>query len=124
MTKPLALVLYENLFPGSQLVNKLDDMGYRVESIDDPAQALPACVSRKPMLLIADLYSQKGDVCDAIALLGKTETTAHIPVLAINPNDNVKLRDRAVAAGAKLVVADEALLQHLDHFLNQVLEID
>ena len=73
---------------------------------------------------LADLYSQKGDVFEAITLLAKDKSTEHIPVLAINPNDNDKLRDRAIAAGAKLVVADEALLHHLDHFLNQVLEID
>ena len=37
MTQPLALVLYEKLLPGSQLVNRLQDLNYRVQTIADPA---------------------------------------------------------------------------------------
>ena len=35
MTQPLALVLYEKLLPGSQLVNRLQDLNYRVQVIPD-----------------------------------------------------------------------------------------
>ena len=35
MTQPLALVLYERLLPGSQLVNRLQDLNYRVQVIAD-----------------------------------------------------------------------------------------
>ena len=39
MTQPLALVLYEKLLPGSQLVNRLQDLNYRVQTIADAASA-------------------------------------------------------------------------------------
>ena len=38
MSEPLALVLYEKLLPGSQLVNRLQDLKYRVQTISDPAK--------------------------------------------------------------------------------------
>ena len=37
MTEPLALVVYEKLLPGSQIVNRLQDLNYRVQTISDPA---------------------------------------------------------------------------------------
>ena len=39
MTQPLALVLYEKLLPGSQLVNRLQDLNYRVQAIADAEPA-------------------------------------------------------------------------------------
>src|SRR5262245_49139849 len=38
MTEPLALVVYEKLLPGSQLVNRLQDLKYRVQTVADPTQ--------------------------------------------------------------------------------------
>src|SRR2546423_14440364 len=40
MTQPLALVFYESLMPGSQVVNRLQDLKYRVQTINDPAMLL------------------------------------------------------------------------------------
>lgn len=123
MTMPLALVLYENLLPGSQLVNRLEDMGYRVLACHDAAQLGRECRARKPLIVLADLYSEKRDICAAIAALRADPETEHIPVLAINPNDNPALRQSAMKAGAALVVADEVILHHLQNFLDQALEI-
>lgn len=124
MTKPLALVLYENLLPGSQLVNRLTDMGYRVFALTDPGRLGEEVMSRKPMLLIVDLYSSTHDVCEEIGRLKKQEATSHLPVLAITPNDNQFLRETALGLGARLVVADDVILHHLPQFLDQVLEVD
>ena len=35
MTQPLALVVYEKLLPGTQLVNRLQDLHYRVQAVTD-----------------------------------------------------------------------------------------
>ena len=35
--QPLALVLYEKLLPGTQLVNRLQDLNYRVQTVNDAA---------------------------------------------------------------------------------------
>ena len=44
MTKPLALVFYERLMPGSQLVNGLQDLGYRVLAITEAALLMPCAL--------------------------------------------------------------------------------
>ena len=53
--QPLALVFYEKLMPGSQLVNKLQDLNYRVQTVNDPALLQPGAPRESPLLVIADL---------------------------------------------------------------------
>ena len=43
MIQPLALVFYERLLPGSQVVNRLQDMRYRVQVVGDPAGLVKGC---------------------------------------------------------------------------------
>ncbi len=43
MTQPLALVFYEKLMPGSQLVNRLQDLNYRVQAVNDSGVAAAMC---------------------------------------------------------------------------------
>src|SRR3954471_11529819 len=62
MTKPLALVFYERLMPGSQLVNRLQDLGYRVSTCTDLACVLAQAETELPMVLVMDLTSDHGDV--------------------------------------------------------------
>ena len=51
MKQPLALVFYERLLPGTQLVNRLQDLHYRVQTIES-AEALPeAAREAMPMVL-------------------------------------------------------------------------
>ena len=71
MTQPLAIVLYERLLPGSKLVNRLQDLGYRVLTVTAPG-ALVACAEQeKPMLAAADMVAARGGVAEAIAQLKK-----------------------------------------------------
>lgn len=123
MTKPLALVLYQNIFPCAQLVNRLDDMGYRVETLTEAGELVPETRAKKPIIVVADLYAEDGDVCGAIQALKANKDIAHVPILAINPNNNEALRREALSCGANLVVADEVVLHHLPEFLNQALEV-
>ena len=63
--QPLAIVFYERLMPGSQLVNRLQDLNYRVLALDNAAR-LTATVQREmPLLLLADLAA-KGEILEAI----------------------------------------------------------
>ena len=55
MTEPLALVFYEKLMPGSQIVNRLQDLKYRVQTIGDAASLVEAGEHAKPLLVVADL---------------------------------------------------------------------
>ena len=57
MTQPLALVFYEKLLPGSQLVNRLQDLNYRVLAVNDLPALLRSAQSEGPMLAVVDLES-------------------------------------------------------------------
>ncbi|HZQ47351.1 MAG TPA: hypothetical protein VFC07_10095 [Verrucomicrobiae bacterium] len=124
MTQPLALVLYEKLLPGSQLVNRLQDLGYRV-LVAPGADALVACAEQeKPMLVLADLASAHAKVPEAIAKLRQHPATSHLPVIAFADEKEAALRTAAESAGAALVVNDAAILTHLEQFLERALRLD
>jgi len=124
MTQPLALVLYEKLLPGTQLVNRLHDLKYRVQTVTDP-DALVACAQQeKPMLVLADLVSTRNTVCGAIGNLRQNPETQHIPVIAFAPEEATDLQTAARTAGAALVASETAILSHLSHFLEQALRVE
>ena len=123
MIQPLALVIYQRLLPGSQLVNRLQDLNYRVLVQSDVA-GLAATVQREsPLLLLIDL-TVPGDVPGALATLRSTPATAHVPVLGFAPENAPELLPAAQAAGANLAVTDSALLNHLAQLLDQALHLD
>jgi CheY-like chemotaxis protein len=124
MVQPLALVLYEKLLPGTQLVNRLQDLNYRVRAVNDPA-ALVACAElEKPMVVIADLYSRSENVPQALAQLRQNPNTGHIPILAFAPERAVQLQEAGRAAGAALVASEAAIVTHLPQFLEQALQLE
>ncbi len=124
MTTPLALVFYENLLPGSQLVNRLQDLGYRVLTHTRADTLVAQTAESKPFLAIIDLASQHSDLCQIIQQLRQTPETGHIPVLAFARDAQEELRNAAHAAGATLVAGDVAVLAHLPQLLEQLLEAE
>ena len=66
MTQPLALLLYENLLPGSQLANRLQDAGWRVQTLHDGSALARTAEELKPMLVLTDLVSSHAPVTDGI----------------------------------------------------------
>ncbi|HEY0455007.1 MAG TPA: hypothetical protein VGE41_01430 [Verrucomicrobiae bacterium] len=123
MVQPLALFLYEKLLPSGQLVNRFQDMGYRVQSVGNAGSLAEHAEREKPLLVVADLDSRQGNICDAIIKLRQNPTTAHIPVIAFAPAEQNALQESARQAGATLVVSDTAILHHLAQFVDQALEI-
>lgn len=124
MTQPLALVAYENLMPGSQLVNRLQDLGYRVATVTDVNHLVEQAAKDKPMLVVSDLFFSKANICELIAALRKHPDTSHIPVLAFTSAANEKLQEAGRTAGAKIVASEEAMLHHLPQLLEQALAVD
>ena len=124
MKQPLALVFYEKLLPGSQLVNRLQDMNYRVQTVTN-AESLTACAEQeKPLVVFADLTSVHAHVCPAIAALRQNSTTRHIPIIAFAAGNTADLQASALIAGATLVVGETAILDHLPQVLEQALQVD
>ena len=124
MNRPLALFVYERLLPAGQLVNRLQDLGYRVQSLGDPGTLVEQAEREKPLLVLADLEPRPDEVCAAIANLKKNTSTAHLPVIAFAAASHAPAQEAARAAGATLVVNDTAILVHLNQFLDQALQVE
>ncbi|MEW6305692.1 MAG: response regulator [Verrucomicrobiota bacterium] len=124
MTMPLALLIYENLLPGSQLPNRLEQLGYRVQMVADAASFLESAEREKPMLVVMDLVSSKADMCALVSQLRANPATQHLPVLAYTDEQNAALQAQARQAGATLVASGTAFLSQLPHLLEQVLQVD
>jgi CheY-like chemotaxis protein len=124
MVQPLALVLYEKLLPGTQLVNRLQDLNYRVQTITDAAKLVECAEQDKPMLVLADLASSRNNVCPAIVRLRQNPATLHVPVIAFGAETAPEIQAAARTAGATLIVSETALLGHLAQFLEQALQVE
>jgi len=124
MTRPLALVLYEKLLPGSQLVNRLQDLGYQVQALSDAGSLVACAEQERPLLVLADLESTGKNVCAAIAGLKKNAATRHLPVVAFADEAATELQAAAREAGATLVVSENGLLDQLKELLDQALQVE
>jgi len=123
MMQPLALVFYERLMPGSQLVNRLQDLKYRVLAVNNAARLAATARRESPLLAFVDLDAP-GDVCGAIGQIKADEDSTHLPIIAFAPDDRPELLAAAQQAGASLAVTESALAGHLPHLLEQALRVD
>ena len=124
MTKPLALVFYENLLPGSQLVNRLHDLGYRVTTVNAQPDFLPAVEREMPMVIVVDIALREGDLCADIAQLRQNPVVQHIPIIGITTARTAKLKTAARAAGVTLVASDKAIPDQFTNLRDQALALD
>ena len=122
--QPLALVLYEKLMPGSHLVNRLQDLKYRVTTISEVSLLVTKAEAEAPMLVLADLDFKGAGVGKAISHLRRNPSTAHIPVIAFADEGSESLIADGQQSGATLVVTDSAVLAHLPQLLEQALHLE
>jgi CheY-like chemotaxis protein len=120
----LAIVFYEKLLPGTQVVNRLTDLGYRVTATQSAVDVPRLVREHKPMVVIADLVLRHGDFCGIIGQLRASPDLAHVPVLGYCDSKNTKLVDAALEAGAKLVAAEQGIPDQLAQLLDQVLAVE
>lgn len=125
MTKPLALIFYEELLPGSQIANRLQDLGYRVHAIANGKTLVEQMRAEKPLLAILDLSTQLGmGICPIIKQAKETDDVSHIPILAFARRDQKALQEAANGAGATLVAFEDGILRQLPQLLEQLLQVD
>ena len=122
VTQPLAIVHYEKLLPGSQVVNLLQDNNYRVQSEPDPIKLPSTAQEASPLIVIVDLSANTKVVCEAIDQIRKNPATRHLPIIAFATNPTPELQESATKAGATLIVSDNAILHHLPECLEQALQ--
>ena len=123
MLQPLALVFYERLMPGSQLVNRLQDLNYRVLAINNPALLAATAKRETPLLLFVDLEA-RGEICGAIEKIRSDAATGHLPIIAFAPDGKKDLLTAAQQAGANLTTSESTLSGHLETLLEQALHLD
>lgn len=124
MTKPLALILYEHLLPGSQLVNRLQDLGYHVKTASDSRSLTTQALGERPLLIIIDLSTRQTDACGAIRDLRKEAEIRHVPIVAFGDSSDVSLVAAATAAGATLVAGRGAIVDQIQELLEQALQVE
>ena len=124
MTKPLAFIYYESLFPGSQLGNRLQDIGYRVHVVADPSVLIEQATHEKPMVMLIDLTGTRVDINATITRLKKDPNTSHIPIIAYAGSANTKAQEAGRIAGATLIASDEAILEQLPQLLEHALRVE
>ena len=121
--QPLAIVFYERLMPGSQLVNRLQDLNYRVLAVNNPALLAATAKRETPLLLFVDLEA-RGEICGAIEKIRSDAATGHLPIIAFAPDGKADLLTAAQQAGANLTTSESTLSGHLETLLEQALHVD
>ncbi len=124
MMKPLALLFYEQLLPGSQLINKLQDLGYRAQVVQDADLLADVAEREKPMVIVSDLRVRRGDILKNIRLIKEGAETSHIPVLGFHSDLSESFLETAKQAGVTLVAGDAFIPEQLAQLLDQVLHLD
>jgi len=128
MTRPLALIFYEGLLAGNQLINRLDALEYRTQSVSDLGQLHELAARERPLVVLLELGALADRVCAAIRSLRAGPLTDHIPVVAFvatsDPEAAARVTAQAQSAGARVVVGETALLAHLPAILEQALQVE
>ena len=109
--------------PGSQLVNRLQDLNYRVRAVHNLVDLADKVYRDAPMLVIADLAAQ-GDVCGVIEKIKADPATAHVPIISFAPDNRMNLLTAAQKARANQSVIESVLLNHLQSILEQALQLE
>ena len=122
--EPLALLMYQKLLPGSQLVNRLQDLKYRVQTIGTPSDLAKSALAFKPMVVLVDLGTFNPELLREVHRLRELEETRHLPVIGFGTASGAEAETAALAAGVTLVVSEPAILNHLSQCLTKALELD
>ncbi|MFM1942046.1 MAG: hypothetical protein RI897_1028 [Verrucomicrobiota bacterium] len=123
MMQPLALLAYENLIPGGQLVNRLRELGYRILVLPHATNLAEAAREHTPLVILVDLISKSTDVPSCIAALRDSPETDHIPILAFAPLQEPTLHQAARQAGATLTAVSDGILEQLPALMAQALDV-
>jgi len=124
VAQPLALVVSERTIPGTQLLGKLNDLGYRTEHLKDLGRLIQVAEYMKPLVIFMDLEWKTRDPLVSINSLVRNPATEYTPIIAYAPMSEEDRLERALNTGATLVTVDSRVLPQLERLLDQAMEID
>lgn len=122
MVQPLALVVFEKLLPGSQLVNRLQDLGYRTATLADIGKLAETVEKSMPMIALVDMQWRSANAIQSIQAVKLASATSHLPIIAFGCDSDPGLQGEAESAGA-IVTSEAALNTHLPQLLDRALQI-
>ena len=102
---------------------RLQDLGYRVQSLSEAALLPAACESEMPLVVIAEL-APVVEACAAIARVRANPATQHIPVLGFARAPQAVAQAQAREAGVSLLAADAGIAEQLPQLLDQILQVE
>lgn len=108
---------------GNQLVNRLQDLQYRVNTASTADEFLTQTRSGGVMLVLADVESADEALVETLRVLRTEEATRHIPIIAFASTNKTTL-DYAQKAGCNIAVEASVLLAHLPTILEQALQLE
>ena len=123
MNEPLAVVFYSSLLPGSRLAARLQDLGYRVQTLTALADLPTTCEREKPLVALVEI-SPAADGQRDIKALRSNPATSHIPVLAFCGKHDKAFAKAAQESGVSLLALSASALEQLPMLLDQVLEVN
>lgn len=127
MTSPRALLFYESLLLGNQLLNRLHDLGYRATAVSDLNRLAETVTQEKALVLVVELGAMSERVFAVVRALRASPSSAHVPVLAVfkstGKRADRKLTEVAQAAGITLVASNTGFLGQLPNLLEQILDL-
>jgi len=124
VTKPLAIVFYERLLPGSRIGHQLTVLGWRVAEVKRASDLAAQVRAQKPVVVVAELALRVGDLCAVIVEMKQDPEISHVPVLGYADPANSKLAEAAVKAGVGLVAAEAGILDQFPELLDHVLAVE
>jgi CheY-like chemotaxis protein len=122
MTQPLALVYFQSPLVGNQLVNRLQDLEYRVDTANSTAELLTQARGGGVMLVLADVEGADENVMETLRTLRTDAATTHLPLIAFGSSKTTL--DYAQKVGCTIAVEVSVLLAHLPTILAQALQLE
>ena len=123
MDSPLVLINYQNLMPGSRLVHRLEELGFRVKSASRSSSLADQVRELSPMVMVCDLEPDMDQNLEAIRTIKGDLQTQHIPILAYANLGDGFLEESARLAGATLIADRSGVLSQLPNLMDHILEV-
>ncbi|GAB4548778.1 MAG: response regulator [Anaerolineae bacterium] len=116
------LVVEDNPDNRILITDVLDSLGYQVIVANDGEEGIKRANTDKPDLILMDISLPGKDGLTATREIKATETTRHIPIIALTAHAMVGDRERALEAGCDDYVSKpidlKELATKLSHFLS------
>jgi CheY-like chemotaxis protein len=122
--RQIILIVEDNADRDSLAQMILEHAGYAVRHAVNGPQALAHAFFAEPVMVLLDLtLSEEMDGFEVLGRLKASESTAHIPVIAVSGDAEYQTRERALAAGAELCLTKPYKNSELLSKVKQILAV-